>query len=467
MIVIFQGIEAHDHRAVLESVLDLFDEQPRIMAGLSWSGLRRRRLTVRYVEETADKFPVVLEAGVSTRPLKQDTARRKEEEYYEFVQSCDGITNAIQFDHPSLSDEGDWVGRNDPKMIPVLRDPTPESIARTAKDWSRVALLTPSSSPVKAALRASGLFGVALAQPDLEAAKSAGFSAVLTSAWIAPGRYKEVSLWDGNRHHRSNSEHREALLRKHAKVIIDQGFDLDLVTKGDARECNRLAAYGLVSWAQSLGSRADLSTNGDPSDLETPRNVLHLFTNENPPAVTRSRPATVFPGFSTTSTVALTRDDDGREALRELPLVQSSDETVRKCATCFLAVNCPAYEVNSTCKFNLPVEVRTDAQARSMLHTMVEMQAARVAFARFAEEVNGGYPDPVVGQEIDRLVSMTDKMLKQHERRERLTVSVESESSGGGTGVLSRLFGGRPQADPLPTTVIQQDEGYLPTPPEP
>jgi hypothetical protein len=466
MIVIFQGIEAHDHRAVLESIDTLFATKPRIMAGLSWSGLRRRRLTVRYVEETAAKFPVVLEAGVSTRPLKQDTARRMEEEYYEFVQSCDGITNAIQFDHPSLSDETDWVGRNDPKMIPVLRDPTPEGIAKTAKDWSRVALLMPSSSPVKAALRASGMFGVALAQPDLEAAKSAGFASVLTSAWIAPGRYGEVSLWDGNRHHRANSEHREALLRKHAKVITGYGFDLDLIAKGDARECNRLAAHGLVSWAHSLSAQADLSTNSGSAEPETPRNVLHLFTNPNPPAVTKSRRATAFPGFGTTSTVALTRDDDGREALRELPLVQSTDETVRKCASCFLAVNCPAYDPAATCAFNLPVEVRTDAQARSMLYTMVEMQAARVAFARFAEEVNGGYPDPVVGQEMDRLVSMTDKMLKQHERRERLTVSVESESSGGGTGVLSRLFGGRPQADPLPPAIVQQDEGYLPMPPE-
>jgi len=80
----------------------------------------------------------------------------------------------------------------------------------------------------------------------------------------------------------------------------------------------------------------------------------------------------------------------------------------------------------------------------------MELQATRVAFARFAEEVNGGYPDEVVGKEMDRLFRMAERMKKVDEKRERLTVSVESESSGGGTGVLSRIFGEKAQVEPPP-----------------
>jgi hypothetical protein len=87
---------------------------------------------------------------------------------------------------------------------------------------------------------------------------------------------------------------------------------------------------------------------------------------------------------------------------------------------------------------------------KALLSSIMELQATRVAFARFAEEVNGGYPDDVVGKEMDRLFRMAERMKKVEEKRERLTVSVESESSGGGTGVLSRIFGEKAQVEPPP-----------------
>lgn len=457
MIVVFQGVEGHDHRDALESVHDLFPERPRIVAGLSFVALRRRRLTASYVRETASRFPVVIEAGASQQSLTKDKALELEKEYYDFAESCPDILSVIQFDHPSLRDEDTRFLRDDPRLVPVLHDPSPSGIERVADQWSSVAMPIFDNRAVTAAVRNAGLMAMALAQPDLAAARSAGFSGVLTNSWVAPGRYGEVSIWDGTKYHRSSSERRAATIKRYASQIEATGLDLDLISKGDARECNRLAAHALVSWSQHLESQANTSAIEPP-----PVGVASLVA----PATSATRPTktVTFPGFATTSTVALTKDEDGHEVLRELPLVQSSTETVRQCSSCYLAVNCPAYSPGSSCRYNLPVEIRTDAQARSMLHTMVEMQAARVAFARFAEEVNGGYPDPVVSQEMDRLVSMTDRVLKQHERRERLTVSVEAESSGVGTGVLSRLFGGRnTTSDPQPAQIVV-DESYLPDP---
>lgn len=147
--------------------------------------------------------------------------------------------------------------------------------------------------------------------------------------------------------------------------------------------------------------------------------------------------------------------------VHESVTLTSSQDTLRTCDTCFLSATCPQSKPGATCAYNLPVAIRTEAQAKALMYTMVEIQANRVAFARFAEEVNGGYPDPVVGMEMDRLVKMTEKVLRPTGHKERLTVSVESEGTGGfsGGGVLSSIFGARPEAQaPQPIKVIESDQ---------
>ena len=176
------------------------------------------------------------------------------------------------------------------------------------------------------------------------------------------------------------------------------------------------------------------------------------------------RPTINLPVFKQEEVSTLEEHTDGSTSIRSRGFLKSSSETVRVCDGCFLSSTCPAYEPGASCAFSFPVEIRTDAQVRALLHSVVELQATRVAFARFAEEVNGGMPDPVVGIEMDRLMRITDKVLRPNERRERLTVSVESETSGpeSGTGVLSRIFGSRvasapPEPVPLIADVIQSE----------
>ena len=71
------------------------------------------------------------------------------------------------------------------------------------------------------------------------------------------------------------------------------------------------------------------------------------------------------------------------------------------------------------------------------------MQGARVAFSRFAEELNGGYPDPNTSQEIDRLFKLVKGLKELEENREFIRITAERQSSG---GVLSAIFGDRAQA---------------------
>ena len=61
---------------------------------------------------------------------------------------------------------------------------------------------------------------------------------------------------------------------------------------------------------------------------------------------------------------------------------------------------------------------------------------------RFAEEMNGGYADPNLSQEIDRLYNLVEKMQNLGSSKEFIRMTVERQGS---SGVLSSIFGDRAQ----------------------
>ena len=66
------------------------------------------------------------------------------------------------------------------------------------------------------------------------------------------------------------------------------------------------------------------------------------------------------------------------------------------------------------------------------------MQGQRIAFMRFAEEMNGGYADPNLSQEMDRLFEMLKDTKQLDDSREFIRMTVERQGS---SGVLSSIFG--------------------------
>jgi hypothetical protein len=151
---------------------------------------------------------------------------------------------------------------------------------------------------------------------------------------------------------------------------------------------------------------------------------------------------TSLPVFGYQMKTIVDTDDEGRDVLKEVPVVHSQYSSLRQCNTCFVAANCPAFKDNNTCAFNLPVEVKTKDQLKGLLTAIIEMQGQRVAFMRFAEETNGGYADPNVSQEIDRLFKLVSSMKELESNKEFVRITAERQTSG---GVLSAIFGDRAQ----------------------
>ena len=135
-----------------------------------------------------------------------------------------------------------------------------------------------------------------------------------------------------------------------------------------------------------------------------------------------------------------TTEVDENGVIKESQTITSQSTSLRACDTCFVASNCPAFKPQSMCAFKLPVEVKTKEQLRSLLNAIIEMQGQRVAFARFAEQMNGGYPDQNVSAEIDRLFRLIKTTKELTDEKAYLRMTVERSGSA---GVMSAIFGDR------------------------
>lgn len=186
----------------------------------------------------------------------------------------------------------------------------------------------------------------------------------------------------------------------------------------------------------------------DNSDLEVRKESAKEVVQRDPEEMQN------LPVFGFKMKTIVDTDEEGRDVLKDVPVVQTQQSSLRQCDTCFVASNCPAFKPQNMCAFNLPVEVKTKDQLKSLLTAIIEMQGQRVAFMRFAEEMNGGYADPNVSQEIDRLFKLVNNLNEMTADKEFIQITAQRQSAG---GVLSAIFGDKAQAlKELPETLKEE-----------
>ena len=455
MQVVFQGLESPSHRVTLKSLVSTHSFTG-VNAGISYKTLKSRRLSNRYVAEVSTEFDVFIEAGVSQSSMPQSEALAFAREYYSFSLSVPDITHIVEFDHPSLDAEAREeiiaFRARDERIVPVWYPEEGIPVLQTLiVDSARIGMGVDSLADrrVPGAIRKARqpeTLVLAMGISKFDEVIRSGVSHASTSAWLAPASFGEFIFFDGGQMHRSPSSDREDMVRRFEGQIEAAGFDVDLVREDDFREMSRLAGYSFLSWAAHLADNTGISNPPEPSiSVSGP-------TSTGVGEVEVRKERRLLPIFSTDVSTSVETDEDGASVIRERTVLKASGDSLRMCDSCYLAGMCPAYTPGDPCAFNFPVEVRTPAQLKSLLNSVIELQASRVAFAKFAEEVNGGYPDETVSKEMDRLFRMAESAKKVEERRERLTVSVEHEESGNSSGVLSAIFGRSVPEPPSPSS---------------
>ena len=377
-------------------------------------------------------------------------------EYEAFIaDNIDRITLFAEVNHPSLPDEfiaqqrqTVWADVPEEKFAVVYSGKDLESLATRYLNVIIPSEYIDENQTLESSLRryssqhGSKFHALGVAKPDLM--RNSVFETASTLAWLSPMMRGETIVWDGAKLVRYPKRMKEQARPRYAAIYARAGLDLDKIQSDDAVEVSKLALWSYQQLENNGGLLVTMEDNTlpDSSQETTPAHVTNRGSNMqklNPRNPLEIRPIPVV-GMDTTR--VLEPDADGREVLRDVPVLTSSASSMRACDTCFIKNNCPAYQPQSTCAYNLPLELKTKDQLKGVINTMLEIQGQRVVFGKFVEDLNGGYPDPNVGLEMDRFFKMLETVKKLDESKELMRVTVERQ---GAAGVLSSLFGDKAQ----------------------
>jgi hypothetical protein len=470
--IIFLGAEVGSNRTLLESM-------NATAMGVSFARMVKRGMpkTKSWLvsERFDDTVRVVALPGVTeTKNMSVGELEEFAANYQDWVvQNIDRLDGFVEFDPPQLGPDwvrqqrGFWVDAGDkfwPVWNPDLGQP---ELLRLSMDFSDVAIsgatidqqvgLAGRTQAISAA-QGTRWHGLAVASPDN--LRQVPLTTASTLSWASPMMRGETIVWDGMALKRYPKKMKEQARPRYKRIIEQAGLDYDAILADDAKENARLAIWSYQQLEEQMGKRPFQVINGDgekhvgnSENLDAEIEGM-LFGDVDNSAVEVSNPQSRIPAPRSaseraflpvlgvgTKTVVET-SEDGRETLREVPVLSSNPTSLRQCNTCFVAANCPAFKPDSECAFSLPVEVKTKDQLKALLNAIIEMQGSRVAFARFTEELNGGYPDPNVSQEIDRLFNLVEQLKKLEDNKEFVRMTFERQ---GGAGVLSSIFGDRAQ----------------------
>lgn len=478
MRIVFSGAEVGSNRTLLE------DMKVESM-GLNFWGLRKRGLpkTKRWLisEHFDPETKVFIESGASQADkagLSKEELLSLAADYQEFlVDNADRAEAFMEFDSLVLGKE--WVEKqrpffsNDPKLWVVWHEeyglPNLKYLSEAYENVlipnDEIESVTSLAALTRGYQRQYGTKYHALACAKPDNLRQIPFESASTLSWISPMRRGETIVWDGTRLNRYPKRMKGQARPRYKAIVEKAGLDYSEFMADSTLEATRVAVWSYKQLETSMDKKSPnfhiieggkeplLSDNSDTpllsglgelggylsdnSELEERKNTAQNLVPRDPNEVQN------LPVFGFKMKTIVDTDENGRDVLKDVPVVQTQQSSLRQCDTCFVAANCPAFKPQNTCAFNLPIEVKTKDQLKALMTSMIEMQGQRVAFMRFAEEMNGGYADPNVSQEVDRLIKMVKEVNDMNSDKEFIQITASRQSSG---GVLSAIFGDKAQA---------------------
>lgn len=481
MIFYFAGAEIPSHRNLLTA-----EKAPHV--GMSYMGLRRR---VKFSKPwlLADHYPpeqsVFLDSGCHTlnRPgveVTQSEIQDIADHYDEFVeQNVDRVQAYTEFD--ALPMGRDWIQARrqhlDPERsivvwheewgVDILKEMADQypyiAVGQsTVGDRDIIPLLRSISRQIK-------LHGMGFSSPPLML--SADWYSVSSTTWLSAAQHGETFVWTGKEMKRYPTRYKAQARKRHRTLITSNGFDIDKIEADDASENLRLSLW---SWRQQIAHISQRHGNGvttTPETATSPNGENHLASvtairsqpqNEGATQPPAERVKKLLPGIATEEFTHRYTDDSGERKSRTEHRITAVDPNIRTCDGCFLARKCPEYEPGESCVYEMPIKVKTKEQYIALLDSIITMQAMRVFSMRMSEEVEGGYADPNLSGEMDRLAKYVK--LKADIEEAGFTFSMKMEgrgaTSGNEVGLMTRLFGARSDGPPALSpagTVSTQD----------
>jgi hypothetical protein len=484
--IVFGGVEIPSNRTLLEKT-----GVNNVM--LNYWGLRKRGLPKTKIYLISEHFLPNAKVWVDSGATQADKAGLSKQEleayaadYADFIATNhDRIEGWVEFDSQVLGQQ--WVLQerqafvHDPKMIVVWHE---EYGISELKSWgskhSQIAIpgnlidtVTSLSAITRnmVAVHKTVFHGLAVAKPDN--LRQIPFTTASTLSWLSPMRRGETIIWDGMKLVRYPKKMKAQARIRYKTIVEKSGLDFQKFIDDDTLEATKVAVWSYLQLEKTMSKEKNYNNNNpfapqvsDNSDdtLYTGLMDFDLPASNNSESEMRKQERAEVVSRDPSEVVSMpvfgyqlkqiVENEDGRDVLKQVPIVQTNTNSLRQCDTCFVAANCPAFKPQNTCAFNLPIEVKTPEQLKALNTALLEMQAQRVAFMRYTEELNGGYADPNVSQEMDRYFKMLKSLKELDEQKEFIQITAQRDAS---QGVLAAIFGDRVEAAKENKRIIDGD----------
>lgn len=430
---------------------------------LSFVGLTRRSDSIASKFLISENYPstqeVFLDSGAYTLnksdKYTKEQAKEIAENYMVFIErNIDSLAMVSEFDANILGKGLIDTYRSDfystlpsSKFMPIWHaEDGMDYLERLASTYdiigvTQVEMHDKSLSPVfNSIIKRYGvkLHGVAITGREMM--KSVNWTSVSSTSWLSPSKYGDTIIWNGRELKRFPKAYKDRARKTHRNLFTDIGLDYNKIDADDSTELLKLSIW---SWQQFVNSISPVTTMALPQihDFkDSPAGAVGIQATETRngklvPRATISRETVPMPIFGTIRK----RDDNEDGTTTETPLIFRRSESNRICETCFIREKCPAFAPNSNCAYNIPIEIKTKEQRNALRKSLIEMQAQRVAFMQFSEDLEGGYVDANLSSEIDRL----NRMIKADEESEKIGFSmhVDVSATNQGPGFMQKLLG--------------------------
>lgn len=443
---------------------------------ISYVGLTRRTKRAREFV-LADHFPedtrIFVDSGAYTVNKDRDkypaeVVELLAQDYLAFVaNNLDRIEMASEFDADIMGNE--WLMGmredfwHDPeiryKFLPICKNPS-SNLREYADQYQRVGVMQQGNDLMLAPIvnrivqdKGTQFHGVAMTRmSDMQQVR---WHSVGSASWLNTSQYGETFVWDGRAMHWYPKKYKERARVSHKTYLDDMGFDTDAIFADDVNENLRLAIWSWQAFVkfQSYDARHQNMSDGVTQPVPEPfpgakeivkDAVAHLIEPERNAELTTRPDKKLLPVVGIVDRSRTEVDAEGNEISHNETLMRSTASSLMRCNNCFIQDHCPSYTPDAECAYELPVVARTTMQRDAIEDTMIEIQTQRVAMLRMMEQIKGGYIDPNLGPEMDRLNRMLVKKATLEEKRNNPTARLTIEATGpAGGGMIAGMFGAK------------------------
>lgn len=393
----------------------------------NWLNHQRRIRSKGWV--FADHFPpdtrIFVDSGAAAYnregvSVPYEEVRSLYSDYYAFIElNYDRIDGFLEFDAKILrADDIDAPRHNFrrqgqfDKIVPVWHADTGEDeLMRLALGFQAVAVAEKRTEDnqldriYRAVARHTNLHLIGADRTLLDA--HIKWSSCHFSAWYASQQHGEIFVWVGHQLRRYTSERRETAMKRHAGLFETLGLDLGKLKAGDPPESLRLSIW---SWSQYFANLENRTASITQTVTESDSAVSETNADPGPSPVAET-------------------DPEWRHDL----VTQGSADPVESA----LSGQLPAPFTDTT-----PLTKEHRGRAYDYLIRLAEWDLNAAIAERQAQ---GGYWEKNVGTAMDRMARLLKAKDDMDTHSFSLTIKAQQKGDAQ-VGLLSRLFGGEPEA---------------------